>query len=255
MKIFHPMLLLAATVLAVGLACTALGGSGIVTPTVSITEEATLTATMPAVSESAITPIPTPTKIRAFFTEEFDANYPVNYWQSFNLGRGDAGKLVMQQEDDYLLFDLQDQDIYIYYMYTPYTYTNTSIKLKAENRGSNNNNVSLICRMNDEASNWYEFSVTSGGLWNLFAMDNQMYHILRSGGTNSLNQGQATNEYQMICNEDQITLLVNGSEIASMTEIKYDFKEGFVGFNISSLKNYSVLPITVAVDSFTIDRP
>jgi hypothetical protein len=28
-----------------------------------------------------------------------------------------------------------------------------------------------------------------------------------------------------------------------------------VGFNVSSLKGYSVLPIRVAVDSFAIDRP
>lgn len=254
MRVFHPMLLLAATLLAGGLACIASGGGGI-TPTVSITENVALTTAAPSTTQSTATPVPTPTRIRAFFTEEFDAGYPENYWQSFNLGRGDLSKLVMQQEDDHLLFDLGDEDIYIYYMYTPYTYTNTSIKLKAENRGSNNNNVSLVCRMNNEASNWYEYSVTSGGLWSLFAMDNDMYHILGSGGTNVLQQGQATNEYQMVCDGNQITLTINGTKVTTITETKYGFSEGFVGFNISSLKDYSVLPITVAVDSFTIDRP
>jgi hypothetical protein len=253
MKIFHPMLLLAATLLAVGPACTASGGGG-ASPTVSITQEVTLTATMPAVSET-VTPIPTPTRIRAFFTEEFDKGYPVNHWQVFNLGRGQMGNLAVQQQDDHLLFDLTDEDVYVYYMFTPYTYTNVSISLEAENLGSNNNNVSLVCRMNSDASKWYEFSVTNSGLWNLFAVDNGMYHIIGSGGTNFLKLGQETNEYQMICNGTQIRMLINGNEVKTITDGKYGFNEGFVGFNVSSLKGYSVLPITVAVDSFAIDHP
>lgn len=233
-------------------ACSALGGD---TSSLSDTQEVTMPVATPSSTTSTTTVVPTPTKRPAFFTEQFDSGYPVQHWQSFNLGPGETSDLIIQQEDDYLLFDLRAQDIYIYYMYTPYTYADVSLKLEAENRGRNNNNVSLVCRMNQAASTWYEYSLTSGGLWTLYAMDNSMYHTIASGGTNFLKQGQETNEYEMICQGDEITLLVNGKKVETIKESKYRFERGFVGFNISSIRDYSVLPITVAVNSFTINRP
>jgi hypothetical protein len=136
-------------------------------------------------------------------------------------------------------------------MYLPYTYDNVSIKLNAENRGRNNNNVSLVCRMNDEGTQWYEFSVESGGVWYLYAVDGK-YHIIDNGGTTALKQGKELNEYQMACNDNEITLFVNGTKIKTVKDNTYGFNEGMVGFNISSL---NVLPITVEVKSFEIAQP
>ncbi len=104
-----------------------------------------------------------------FYTEEFDANYTPDNWQYLTLGSGSDKDLVIQQEDDHLLFDLGDKDLYVYFMYTPYTYQDVSLTLNAENRGRNNNNVSLVCRMNSDVTQWYEFSVESGGVWYLYA--------------------------------------------------------------------------------------
>jgi len=187
----------------------------------------------------------------AFFTEEFDPGFVVDNWQYFVLGTGSDSKLVIQQEDDHMLFDLGDEDLYVYYMYNPYSYEDLSIRLSAENRGRNNNNVSLVCRMNDEGTEWYEFSVESGGVWYLYAV-NGKYNILDNGGTNALRQGREVNEYQMVCDGDQITLYVNGTEIKSVRDSTYGFNEGRVGFNISSL---NVLPITVEVNWFDIAQP
>lgn len=188
----------------------------------------------------------------SFFTEEFEADFIPENWTYSTLGSGSDKDLVIQQEDDHLLFDLGDKDLYVYYMYNPYIYEDVSLTLNAENRGRNNNNVSLVCRMNDDGSQWYEFSVESGGVWYLYAYDNGKYNILDNGGTNALRQGKEVNEYRLECLGDEITMYVNGIEIKSVQDTTYGYNEGYVGFNISSL---NVLPITVEANWFDIAQP
>jgi S1-C subfamily serine protease len=191
------------------------------------------------------------TEAPAFFTEEFEDGFVADNWNYFTLGDGSDTNLVIQQENDHMLFDLGDKNLYVYYMYNPYTYEDVTVRLNAENRGRNNNNVSLVCRMNDDGTEWYEFSVESGGVWYLYAVDGK-YNVIDNGGTNALKQGKEVNEYQMTCKGDQITLYVNGSQIKSIRDSTYGFSEGRVGFNISSL---NVLPITVEVNWFDIAQP
>lgn len=252
MKNRQPVLLWTGMLLLIGLACAASGGNAN-TPTIAVTQMLTAPANG-SPSIEPVTAVPTATKIPAFFIEEFGPDFDVNHWQQFTLGSGSPSQLVIQQEDDYLLFDLGSDDLYVYYMYKPYTYKNTKITLNAQNLGRNNNNISLICRMHDEGRKWYEFSVTSSGLWTLFAFD-QIYHILGSGGTNLLAQGREENEYQMSCKDDQIQLFINGQEVRTINDTRFGFQEGYAGFNISSIKDYSVLPITVQVNRFEITLP
>ena len=187
-----------------------------------------------------------------FYTEEFDANYNSDNWTTFTLGSGSDKNLVIQQEGDYLSFDLGDKNLYVYHMYNPYIYQDVSLTLNAENRGRNNNNVSLVCRMNKDETQWYEFSVESGGVWYLYAYDHGKYNVLDNGGTNALKQGKDVNEYKMDCAGNEITMSINGSELKTVKDTTYGYDEGFVGFNISSL---NVLPITVNVNWFDIAQP
>lgn len=267
MKAFRPMLFLAAMLLIVGLACSAVGGGGdtpsqpVVTqepvqvnpPTTEPEPTTALATDAPATEVVVATEAPTESAPEAmdFFTEEFEDSYAPDSWQTFTLGTGDDSDLVVEQEGDHLLFDLGDEDLYVYYMYAEYTYEDVSVRLNAENRGRNNNNVSLICRMNDEGTDWYEFSVESGGVWYLYAVDGK-YNILDNGGTNDLKQGREVNEYRLDCAGDEITMYVNGEKIKTVQDTRFLFDEGFVGFNISSL---NVLPITVEVNSFEISLP
>ena len=264
MKAFRPILFLAAVLLVVGLACSAVSGGISPTQPVATAVQVEPTVSNPPTTAPEPTTVPptevateAPTATEAapqaqdFYTEEFESDYNSNDWESFTLGQGDDSNLVIQQEGDHLLFDLGDEDLYVYYMYSPYTYDNVSIKLNAENRGRNNNNVSLVCRMNDKGTQWYEFSVESGGVWYLYGVDGK-YNIIDNGGTNALKQGKELNEYQMVCNDNEITLYINGTKIKTVKDNKYGFNEGLVGFNISSL---NVLPITVEVKSFEIAQP
>ena len=266
MKPLRPILLISAFVLVVGLACSALTGGGTpptqpppptqepvqVLPTPTEPEP-----TEPPATEAPATEAPTEqpaTEAPAtseFFTEEFDSEDALENWDSFSLGSGEDDDLVIEQQDDHLLFDLGDEDLYVYYMYTPNEYEDVSIKLNAENRGRNNNNISLVCRMNSEGTQWYEFSVESGGLWYLYAVEDK-YNVIANGGTNALKQGREINEYAMTCQGDEITLSINDEEVRSVRDNTYGFNSGLVGFNISSL---NVLPITVAVNWFEISQP
>jgi hypothetical protein len=268
MKNFRPLLLFAAFVLVIGLACSAVSGGGD-TPTqpqqqpqqqepvqvVEPTKEPTQAPTEPPAPEPTQPPAPEPTQppvtTSKFFREEFDSSAALANWNSFSLGSGSDSKLKINQEDDHLLFDLGDKDLYVYYMYGADQYDNVAITLNAENRGRNNNNVSLVCRMNSDETQWYEFSVENGGLWYLYAVD-KGYNIIDNGGTNSLKQGKEVNEYKLVCDGSEITMYVNGDEVKTVNESRYGFRDGYVGFNISSL---NVLPITVEVNWFEISKP
>jgi hypothetical protein len=189
--------------------------------------------------------------VSKYFKEEFDAGVDLSNWEYFTLGSGTDDDLKIEQEGDHLMFDLGDEDLYVYYMYNRETYDDVALTLNATNRGRNNNNVSLVCRMNPNGTQWYEFSVESGGLWYLYGVDNA-YNVIANGGTTALKQGKETNEYKMICSGNEITLFVNGTKLRTVKDNTYGFKEGHVGFNISSL---NVLPITVDVNWFEVSEP
>jgi hypothetical protein len=264
MKPLQPIFFFTALILLVGLACSALGGGAPATQPPPAVQTQEPVQVLPTATEVVQEPEPTevppteappateaPVSNSEFFTEEFDSEAALDNWQSFSLGSGEDRNLVIEQEEDHLLFDLGDEDLYVYYIYAPNEYDDVSIKLNAENRGRNNNNVSLVCRMNSEGTQWYEFSVESGGLWYLYAVDDK-YNIIANGGTQALKQGREVNEYAMTCNGDEITLSINDEEVRSVTDNTYGFNNGLVGFNISSL---NVLPITVAVNWFEISEP
>jgi hypothetical protein len=260
MKPLQPVFFFTALILLVGLACSTVGGGGNSTEPPPPTQAVQVVPTESAPEPTAVPPTEAqpPTEAATvepstseFFTEEFDTEAALDNWESFSLGSGKDTNLVIQQEDDHLLFDLGDEDLYVYYVYTPYEYDDVSIKLNAENRGRNNNNVSLVCRVDADAGQWYEFSVESGGLWYLYAVDDK-YNIISNGGTDALKQGREVNEYAMTCEGSEITLSINGDEVKTVTDNTYGFNDGLVGFNISSL---NVLPITVEVNSFEISQP
>jgi hypothetical protein len=149
--------------------------------------------------------------------------------------------------------EIPNDNLYFYYTYVGQSYDNVRIDLRAENRGVNFNNVSLTCRISDDG--WYEWSVRSDGLWDLYAVTDE-YHPLTNGGVNFLKQGKDVNEYAMICKDKQISMFINGRELkqSPFTETKYGLREGTVGFNISSL-NRKILPVIVEVDWFKISQP
>lgn len=263
MKSFRPLAIFVLFLMVVSMACSAVTGTGGDTPAQNQPTEVKVsepTDSPPPMEVSTEMPadqpddVPPPTQAPTtsrFFLEEFESGFIEDNWEFFTLGTGEDTNLVIEQEDDHLLFDLGDKDLYVYYLYVADEYDDVSLKLNAENRGRNNNNVSIICRFDADAAEWYEFSVESGGLWYLYAFQDG-YNRLDNGGTNALRQGKEVNEYGLICDGDKITLSVNGEILKTVTDNKYNLGGGLVGFNISSL---NVLPITVEANWFEISEP
>jgi len=187
-----------------------------------------------------------------FYTEEFDVDPGPNW--AFYVIRGnnssDKSKVATSFENGKMIFDIDDKELYAYYMYEPFSYTDVSLDMQAENQGKNTNNVSLVCRQN--SNDWYEFSITSGGLWVLYAHNSDGYNWMANGGTTALHMGKDVNEFGMICKGNSITMSVNGKELKTIKDNTYKFDEGTVGFNISSL---DVIPVTVAVEYMDISQP
>jgi hypothetical protein len=140
----------------------------------------------------------------------------------------------------------------VYLFYDPYVYTDVILETSAENFGRNNNNVSLVCRYDDKAQTWYEFSIANNGLYWIYAHDETGYNELFSGGSTLINQGKDVNLYTIGCVGNVLSLFINGKEARTIEDKSYRFQEGQVGLNVTS---FNVTPIDVEFEYFTIAQP
>ena len=260
----RPFLFLVFTVLVVSLACSALTGGNTPAPQQVPTEPPSQIQLPPPATEAPVLPTSAPEQPTiapppaegqlGSFKEEFNTNTNMGNWTYFTSGPGskDDSKLKVETMDDGLLFDMGTLDLYVYYLYEPQlTYKDTTVTLVAENRGANNNNISLVCRLNYDKLQWYEYSFESGGLWYLYSVSSGSYKKMADGGSNDLHQGLAVNEYAMTCEGNTISIYINGKKLKTYTDKVNYFGEGQVGFNISSL---NVLPVIVNVKSFEVSE-
>jgi len=186
----------------------------------------------------------------SYYTEEFDQD--LTGWSYF-LMNGDENKMDLYTDNGYLVFDLQGENQWVYLLYDEYTYSSVRIDLLAENKGKNTNNVSLICNYSDRYG-WYEFNITNGGLYYIYAyseLDGD-YYTLASGGSKNVVTGRASNWYTAICEDNYLALYINGVLEREHTDTVYNLREGKVGLGVSS---FDVLPILVEIDYFSIDVP
>lgn len=187
---------------------------------------------------------------QAFYLEEFDQ--VLTDWGLFFMS-GDEDLAEVYTDEGRLSFYLDGEDIYAYLMYEAYYYTDVMLTAVVENRGYNNNNVSLICRYDSEEG-WYEYNIANNGLYDLLYFDvrENTYQFIADGGSTAIQTGKAVNEYTMICEEETLSLYINGVETRRYDERKYALKEGLIGISVSS---FNVHPIEVDVLSFEISPP
>ena len=258
MKTLRPLFLFVALLLVIGMACSfGAGGGNTPAPAQPQQEEPQAPPPQPEETEEPepVTeePVATPEPVsQQYFTEEFDQD---PQWSYFLTTDSDEDKISVEFDNSLMTFDFEETYIFAYYLYEQFEYGDVRIDMRAENRGKNNNNISLVCRATTEG--WYEFSTEGGGLWYLYAVtindeNKAVYNRIDNGGAQSLKQGKEVNEFGMVCEGNEITLIVNGKELKTVEDKEYSFDDGGVGFNISSL---NVTPITVEVDWFKISEP
>lgn len=262
-KALKSIALFAVLIVLVGLAC--MSGSSTSSPepiplevelsTAVATVEPTQTAEPTETVEPTETAAPSETSQpspQQFFTEDFDSDS--GYWDLNivkNNDTSDPTKAMAGIKDGIFDFAIDGKFLTIYSFYTPFEYDNVKIDVKFENRGTNNNQVNIICRATEDG--WYEFSISSGGLYKIYAIEpGKGYRKLQDGGSTKIKPGKEFNEYVVICNDRTLSLYVNGTETRVFEENEYVFEKGLVGIGLSS---FDQLPVEIKVDSVTISEP
>lgn len=268
MKNFRPLILFVAFVLVVGMACNAASGGGDTPsqPQQQQQEPAQPPTDKPAQSEPAVPeptepPAPEPTAepvASMYFTEEFESGLS-NDWSIFTVtgsDNADPDKVTVEVNDGYLVWDFESEYLYYYLFYGAYEYEDVRLDVRADNRGRNNNSVSLVCRYDPEVG-WYEFNITNGGLYDIIYAEitpkgEISYNTITNGGSNAIRQGKDVNEYAIVCKGNELSLYINGDEVNTIAERKYDLRKGQVGISVSS---FNVLPIQIDMDWVKISEP
>ncbi|MCF6278311.1 MAG: DUF1080 domain-containing protein [Anaerolineales bacterium] len=197
---------------------------------------------------------PTEPVTQRFFTEEFDSG--MDNWSHF-LTHGDENNFDLITKNGRLIFDLQGEYIYSYVTYDPEIYDDVRIDVEVNNRGFNNNNVSLICRY-DENEGWYEFNIANNGLYEILygSWDSNgktaSYTRITNGGSNKIKAGKETNQYSVICKGRRLSLYINGVETNSIEDNRFVLREGKVAISVSS---FNVYPINVEYEWVKISAP
>ena len=184
----------------------------------------------------------------AFFTETFDGDLGNwTYWVIY----GNEDKVGLSADSNGLNVQLDAEDTSVYVFYDPYIYEDVILEVEASNAGKNNNNVSLVCRYDENAETWYEFSIANNGLYWVYAYDGG-YNEIANGGSNLIKTGKETNTYTVGCVGNSLSLWINGQEVKTFQDTSYRFTEGQVGLNVTS---FNVLPIEIDFGYFTIAEP
>ncbi len=185
----------------------------------------------------------------AFYTEEFDTDLPD--WTYFFFGEDNAD-FDLYTEDSTLIFDIRDPETYVYLTYDPWIYEDVRLDALVYNQAASNNNFfSLVCRY-DENLGWYEFNVSSNGLWSLLRYDEsqQGFTTLYDGGSFNINMGQDENIFSLECVGSKLNVYINDTLVRTVNDTR--FSEGQIGLSASS---FDTVPITVSFDALMISEP
>ena len=164
--------------------------------------------------------------------------------------------MTVEADGGNLVWNFDSEYVYYYLFYNAFTYEDVKVEARADNRGKNNNNISLICRYDEEVG-WYEFNIANNGLYDILyaeVLDSGKirWNRIANGGSNAINQGKEVNEYSITCQGDELTLNINGDEVISIKDKKYGLRSGQAGISVSS---FDVLPILIEMDWLRISEP
>jgi S1-C subfamily serine protease len=189
-----------------------------------------------------------------YFTEEFNAPLSDTDW-TLTLGGDNQKKASYGVVDGQYKIDLEGANTQVYLEYQPYTYTDVQLDVTTLNRGKNTGGVILFCRASSDG--WYQVEVANDGRYWFHAYDavgavSKGYNLIVNGGSNLIKSGREQNDYTLICNGNDLTLGINGVEAKTVTDTKFHFLKGTIGFGVESADS---LPIIVLLDNFQVSQP
>jgi hypothetical protein len=211
-------------------------------PTATPTAEPTATLEPTATAEPTATPTPGPGSLllAADFTQLSD-------WTESAVP--ESSRYTFETREERLRVTVKGEGLTAYLTYnTDLGYADIQIDADIETiDGPNRNNVSLVCRASDDG--WYEFSMYSNGLWEIWKY-NGRYHSLASGGSTAIHMQKAKNHLTAVCEGSTLTFFINDVKVGSTRD--NEFATGQVGLSVSA---FNIPGVVVEFAAFEVTRP
>ena len=188
---------------------------------------------------------------KKFYTEEFNGNFDA--WAEPFMTSGDYSQVHLSTENGSLNFQLsqlEDQIPQAYLINYAFLYTDVQVETAVTNNDDSANTVSLLCRLGEMG--WYEFEVSNSGFYRIYAFDNQVYTELASGESSAIKTGLSENTYTAICKGNELTLIINGTLVAIVQDVTFNFTEGLIGIAVFSPEG---LPVSVDFGYVKMSEP
>jgi hypothetical protein len=169
-----------------------------------------------------------------YYDESFDV---MEGWWVFPL-RGDPNGWGYELFDNRLRAEIVSQDTWVYYMFEGAgDFQDIRVDITVENRASNTNFVGIICRSSSRG--WYEANILNTGEYFIYYgyPDSSSVDLMDKGATYGINTGRSTNSYALTCQEEKLTLEINGLTELSLPLKTGDFRfleNGQVGLSVST---------------------
>lgn len=187
----------------------------------------------------------------ALFEDSFDDNENRCQWQLVENGSETA-----MIEDELLRMTVEQEGILAWSVAEPLL---EDVEISAQIRqrsGSDNNAYGLICRYQDE-ENFYLFLISGDGYYAIAKYEdgNEIDYLTGEKPdyyveSEIISQGNTTNQMRIRCEDDELTLFVNGTELVTVTDSA--FADGQLGVAVTT---YVEDPLTIDFDKILVVAP
>lgn len=143
-----------------------------------------------------------------------DFTHPNSDWARFDIETGAA----YVQSEEFFLED-RGKNIAVYSPLVGQEYADVQVSLTVRHvQGSMNNWMGVICRQQDEA-NYYLLAISADGYYLIQLVENDtVLPLLGPGVSEAIHSGKANNQLEVTCQEDQLSLRVNGELLATVKD-------------------------------------
>lgn len=161
--------------------------------------------------------------------DNFDADISQGGWTTFVFGDDSNYQITQKPGRVYMEVNTPNTTTFLFNdnYWASDVYVETT---EAKVGGPNRMNVSVICRASDQG--WYEFSITSGGLWQIWKYYGEKYLRLKEGTSKFIKVQSDPNILQASCVGTNLTFWVNENKVGETTD--RDLTEGQVGVSVST---------------------
>ena len=227
-------------------------------------ERPTATQEKPTATE-APTSIPTdmPTDTPAGpveYVDSFDHNQD-SWSEDFIVTSQTSGQDLYSKgviQDGALRFSFMDKETYMYKFFQAATFGNVTIEADYESSGHINNGIAIVCKVNEERTQWYEARVSSTSDFSFYLYDKKRKTELGKNPYLQIGKGKfkinelypaKPNTIQLTCLDNELILNANHDKRVISQALDTTLEGSGVGLGAMS---YDVVPININFGQVTI---